>query len=60
MKWGESLAVAFYVAVALFSLYYGSKVVMDEPQLMCGVAEISPDFDSKHREQCRKMRGHKL
>ena len=60
MKWGESLAVAFYIAVALFSLYYGSKVITEEPQLMCGVAEISPDFDSKHREQCRQMRGHKL
>jgi hypothetical protein len=60
MKWGESLAVAFYIAVALFSLYYGAKVISTEPQLMCGVAEISPDFDSKHREQCRQMRGHKL
>jgi hypothetical protein len=60
MKWGESLAVAFYIAVALFSLYYGAKVISTEPQLMCGVAEISPDFDSKHRERCRQMRGHKL
>jgi hypothetical protein len=60
MKWGESLAVAFYVAIAVFSLYYGAKVISMEPQLMCGVAEISPDFDSKHREQCRQMRGHKL
>jgi hypothetical protein len=60
MKWGESLAVAFYIAVALFSLYYGVKVVSTKPQIMCGVAEISPDFDSKHREQCRQMRGHKL
>ena len=60
MKWGESLAVAFYIAVALFSLYYGAKVISNEPQLMCGVAEISPDFDSKHREQCRQARGHKL
>jgi hypothetical protein len=41
-------------------LYYGVKVVSTEPQLPCGVAEISPDFDSKHRERCRQMRGHKL
>jgi len=44
----------------VFSLYYGTKVILNEPQLMCGVAEISPDFDSKHREQCRQARGHKL
>ena len=60
MKAPEIVAVAFYVAVALFSLYYGSKVITEEPQLMCGVAEISHDFDSKHREQCRQARGHKL
>ncbi len=60
MKLPEIVAVAFYIAISLFSLYYGSKVMTDEPQLMCGVAEISPDFDSKHREQCRQARGHKL
>jgi hypothetical protein len=60
MKLPEIVAVAFYIAIALFSLYYGSKVVSSEPKIMCGVAEISPDFDSKHREQCRQARGHKL
>jgi hypothetical protein len=60
MKPPEIVAVAFYVAIAMFSLYYGAKVVSTEPQIMCGVAEISPDFDSKHREQCRQARGHKL
>lgn len=60
MKPPEIVAVAFYVAIAVFSLYYGSKVMTKEPQLPCGVAEISPDFDSKHREQCRQTRGHKL
>jgi hypothetical protein len=60
MKPPEIVAVAFYIAVALFSLYYGSKVTSMEPKLPCGVAEISPDFDSKHREQCRQLRGHKL
>jgi hypothetical protein len=60
MKPPEIVAVAFYIAIALFSLYYGVKVVSTEPQLMCGVAEISPDFDSKHRGQCRQTRGHKL
>jgi len=60
MKPPEIIAVAFYITVALFALYYGTKVIMDEPRAMCGVAEISPDFDSKHREQCRKARGHKL
>jgi len=56
----EIVAVAFYVAIAMFTLYYGSRVMLEEPKLPCGVAEISPDFDSKHREQCRQMRGHKL
>jgi len=60
MKPPEIVAVAFYIAIAMFSLYYGVKVVSTEPQLPCGVAEISPDFDSKHRERCRQMRGHKL
>ncbi len=60
MKWGESLAVAFYVAIAVFSLYYGVRVISEEPQLMCGVAEISPDFSAADRERCRQQRGHKL
>lgn len=60
MKLPEIIAVAFYVAIALFSLYYGSKVVSEEPQVMCGVAEISPDFSAEDRARCRQMRGHKL
>jgi hypothetical protein len=60
MKLAEIVAVAFYVAIALFSLYYGAKVVINEPQIMCGVAEISPDFSAADRERCRQMRGHKL
>jgi hypothetical protein len=60
MKPPEIVAVAFYVAIALFSLYYGAKVVSDEPQVMCGVAEISPDFSATDRARCRQMRGHKL
>lgn len=60
MKPPEIIAVAFYIAIAMFTLYYGSRVMLEEPKLPCGVAEISPDFDSKHREQCRQTRGHKL
>lgn len=60
MKPPEIIAVAFYIAIAMFTLYYGSRVMLEDPKLPCGVAEISPDFDSKHREQCRQMRGHKL
>ena len=60
MKPPEIVAVAFYVAIALFSLYYGTKVIMDEPQLMCGVSEISPDFNAADRARCRQVRGHKL
>jgi len=56
----EIVAVAFYVAIAMFSLYYGSKVMTEEPQLMCGVAEISPDFREADRMRCRQQRGHKL
>ena len=59
MKWAETLAVVFYVCVALASVYMYTKVADMEPRLPCGVAEISPDFDNKHREQCRQMRGHK-
>jgi hypothetical protein len=61
MKPPEIVAVAFYIAIALFSLYYGVKVISTEPvKLPCEVAEISPDFDNAQREQCRKIRGHKL
>ena len=60
MKPPEIVAVAFYVAIALFSLYYGMKVIMDEPQLMCGVAEISPDFTAADRARCRLMRRRSL
>lgn len=60
MKPPEIVAVAFYVAIAMFSLYYGAKVILNEPQVMCGVAEISPDFSAADRMRCRQMRGHKL
>ncbi len=60
MKWMESLAVAFYLCIALGSLYMYAKVADMEPQLMCGVAEISPDFSAADRARCRQMRGHKL
>lgn len=60
MKPPEIIAVAFYVAIAMFSLYYGTRVIMDEPQIMCGVAEISPDFSAADRARCRQQRGHKL
>lgn len=60
MKPPEIIAVAFYVAVALFTLYYGAKVISMEPYTMCGVAEISPDFSAADRARCRQIRGHKL
>ena len=60
MKPPEIVAVAFYITIALFSLYYGTKVILNEPQVMCGVAEISPDFSPADRERCRQVRGHKL
>jgi len=60
MKPPEIVAVAFYVAIAVFSLYYGTKAIINEPQLMCGVAEISPDFREADRMRCRQQRGHKL
>ena len=61
MKPPEIVAVAFYVAIAVFSLYYGARVISMEPvKLPCGVSEISPDFNNAQRELCRQMRGHKL
>lgn len=60
MKISEAVAITFYVAIALFALHYGSRVVLDEPQIMCGVAEISPDFNPADRARCRQLRGHKL
>jgi len=60
MKFLESLAIAFYIAIALFNLYYGYSAHIKEPKLMCGVAEISPDFSEADRQTCRMIRGHKL
>lgn len=60
MKPPEIVAVAFYITIALFSLYFGTKVILSEPQVMCGVAEISPDFHHQDREKCRQVRGRKL
>lgn len=60
MKPFEIIAVAFYIAIAAFTMYYGSRVISMEPQAMCGVAEISPDFSTEDRTRCRQMRGHKL
>ena len=60
MKWATAIAVAFYVCVALFSVYWGYAALSKPTKLPCGVSEISPDFDYKQREQCRQMRGHKL
>jgi len=60
MKPLEILAVAFYITIAMFSLYYGAKVISGERQIMCGVAEISPDFSAADRIRCRQIRGHKL
>jgi hypothetical protein len=60
MKPPEIIAVAFYITIAMLSLYYGTKVILSEPQVMCGVAEISPDFSAADRARCRQIRGHKL
>jgi hypothetical protein len=60
MRPAEIVAVAFYVGVALFSVYYAAKVIAKGPQVMCGVAEISPDFNPADRARCRQIRGHKL
>ena len=58
MKLAEILAIAFYVCVSLFAIYWMHKVI--NTPLPCGVSEISPDFSPEHREKCRQIRGHKL
>ena len=60
MRWPVVCAISFYVAAALFSVYWGYQALTQPVKLPCGVAEISPDFDNAQREQCRKIRGHKL
>jgi len=57
MKLLEILAVAFYITAALFSLYYGAKVISGERQIMCGVAEINPVFSAADRLRCKQIRG---
>lgn len=58
MKLAEKLAIAFYICVALFAIYWMHKS-MNTP-LPCGISEISPDFSPADREKCRIIRGHKL
>jgi hypothetical protein len=68
MKPPEAVAVAFYIAIALFTIVFGYKAVTAHPPLPCGVSEISPDVSAEVREKCRQMReqrakehrGHKL
>ena len=63
MKPPEIVAVAFYVAIALFSIYFGMKVMTMEPgarRPLCGVAEISPDITPEERKNCREMRRRSL
>lgn len=68
MKPPEIVAVAFYIAIALFTVVFGYKAVNTNPPLPCGVSEISPDVTPEVREKCRQMReqrakeqrGHKL
>ncbi len=68
MKPPEAVAVAFYIAIALFTVVFGYKAVNTNPPLPCGVSEISPDVTPEVREKCRQMReqrskerrGHKL
>lgn len=60
MKPLEAIAIAFYICIGAFAMYYGSRVISMEPKLMCGVAEISPDFNAVDRARCRQARGHKL
>ncbi len=48
--------VMLIVIAVLFSLYIGYATSENQPQLACGVAEISPDFTPAQKEQCRKMR----
>jgi hypothetical protein len=63
MKPLEAAAVAFAMCVALFSIYFGTKVMTMEPgarRPLCGVAEISPDFTPEERKNCREMRRRSL
>jgi len=56
MKPPEIVAVAFYMAIALFTVVFGYKAVNTNPPLPCGVSEISPDVTPEVREKCRQMR----
>ena len=56
MKPPEAVAVAFYMAIALFTVVFGYKAVNTNPPLPCGVSEISPDVTPEVREKCRQMR----
>lgn len=60
IKIAKAIGIAFYICIGLFSLYYAYLAITFEPRPACGVAEISPDIDTKQKEQCRQIRGHKL
>lgn len=57
MKITESFILAFYICIAIFSIYFGYlSPTKDTIILPCGVAEISPDFSQQQRDQCRLIR----
>lgn len=60
MKVAEIAAVAFYGICGGLVIYWGIKVHNMPPRLPCQVAEISPDFSTAQREQCRIIRSQKL
>lgn len=52
--------VLFALGLALVGILYGIHTMIgDMPQAMvnCSIAEISPDFTTKQREECRKLKG---
>jgi hypothetical protein len=59
MTLAESLVIAFYACIGLFSVYFGYRAMNAPPPSPCGVAEISPDVSPRTKERCRAIRGHK-
>ena len=54
----EYIVLAYYAIIAIASIVmmYFALDAHDAKQINCGIAEISPDYSAKDRQQCREER----
>jgi len=54
----EYIVLIYYAVVSIVCIIvmYFSLDAIDQKQLNCGIAEISPDYSAQERQRCRELR----